>query len=80
MMELLRLGVSSRYDGKGQSMIAEIVSQPVIAFVALGAKMDALPGKEMTNVPDASTAPERMYARGHGAHLAMVLGAAALLT
>jgi amidohydrolase len=41
--------------------------------------MDALPGTENTALPFASSVAGRMHACGHDAHMAMVLGAAALL-
>jgi hippurate hydrolase len=77
--ELDRLGVPYRYGGEGHSIIAEIVATPGVPLVALRAEMDALPGQELTQAPYASEYPGRMHACGHGAHMAMVLGAAALL-
>jgi hippurate hydrolase len=77
--ELTRLGLPYRYDGKGHSVIAELVTAPGVPFVALRAEMDALPGKELTEASYASIYPGKMHACGHGAHMAMVLGAAALL-
>jgi hippurate hydrolase len=41
--------------------------------------MDALPGNEMTGAPYASIYPGRMHACGHGAHMAMVIGAAEMM-
>lgn len=77
--ELERLDVSYRYDGKGHSVLAEIETRPGSPFVALRAEMDALPGDELTAASYSSENPGRMHACGHGAHMAMVLGAAALL-
>ncbi len=77
--ELERLGLNVHYAGKGHSVLGELVAAPGKPFVALRAEMDALPGEEATHAPYASKHPGRMHACGHGAHMAMVLGAASLL-
>ena len=77
--ELERLGIPYRYSGERHSIIADLITSPGVPFVALRAEMDALPGQELTGAPYASEFPGRMHACGHGAHMAMVLGAAALL-
>jgi amidohydrolase len=77
--ELERLGIPYRYPGPKHSVTADLVTSPGVPFVALRAEMDALPGHELTGAAYASEYPGRMHACGHGAHMAMVLGAAALL-
>lgn len=79
--ELRRLGISYDYAGVGHAVIASIdgldMSRPAIG---LRAEMDALPGDETTEAPYASIYPGRMHACGHGAHMAMLIGAAQLLS
>ncbi len=77
--ELSRLGISHKYTGKGGSVIGDLVVDRDAPFVALRAEMDALPGEELTGAPYASIYRDRMHACGHGAHMAMLLGAASLL-
>ena len=48
--------------------------------IALRADMDALPIDEKTRLPYASKSPGIMHACGHDGHMAMVLGAAMVLT
>ena len=78
--ELQRLNIPFEYHGKGSAVIGRLVSNNQAApTIALRADMDALPGMENTDLPFASTIEGRMHACGHDAHVAMVLGAAALL-
>lgn len=79
--ELERLGIAYDYAGVGHAVIATIDGQDMsIPAIALRAEMDALPGDESTGTPYASIYPGRMHACGHGAHMAMLIGAAHLLS
>lgn len=76
--ELERLDIPYQYQGKGGGVIGQIEGGSGVT-VALRADMDALPGTETTGLPFSSMIPGKMHACGHDAHMAMVLGAAALL-
>ncbi len=76
--ELDRLGIDYVYGGAGTAVIARLAGSPG-PVVALRAEMDGLPAFENTGLPFASKIPGRMHACGHDGHMAMVLGAAALL-
>jgi hippurate hydrolase len=78
MEELERLGISYSYPGTGGAVVGRL-GDPCELTVALRAEMDALPGAENTDLPFASSIEGKMHACGHDAHMAMVLGAAALL-
>ena len=78
--ELRRLCIPYDYAGVGHAVIANIEGrEPSRSPIALRAEMDALPGRETTGAAYASIYPERMHACGHGAHMAMLIGAAELL-
>lgn len=77
--ELERLGIPWEYSGKGSGVIGRLHVDDALPTIALRAEMDALPGAENTDLPFASTDEGRMHACGHDAHMAMVLGAAAML-
>lgn len=79
MTELERLGIPYVYGGVGGGVVGRLTGPAAGPTVALRAEMDALPGRETTGLPFASIHPERVHACGHDAHMAMVLGAAALL-
>lgn len=80
IVELNRLEVPYDYAGVGHAVIGHIAGvdsgRPAIG---LRAEMDALPGDETTGVAYASVNPGKMHACGHGAHMAMLIGAAELL-
>jgi hippurate hydrolase len=78
--ELERLGIPHEYGGRGSGVVGRLgCGDDNAPTVALRAEMDALPGAEHTNLPFASAIEGKMHACGHDAHMAMVLGAAALL-
>jgi hippurate hydrolase len=78
--ELGRLEIPYKYGGVGHAVIARIAGcEPERKTIALRAEMDALPGNETTGASYASIYPGRMHACGHGAHMAMLIGAANLL-
>ena len=79
MAELRRLEIPFDYGGVGSGVIGKIGGDPETPTVALRADMDALPGNENTGLPFASQNPGKMHACGHDGHMAMLLGAAALL-
>ena len=81
MVELRRLGIAYDYAGVGHAVIGRIDGRDSSGpAVALRAEMDALPGNESTGAAYTSIYPGRMHACGHGAHMAMLIGAATLLS
>ena len=74
-----RLKLPYTYGGEGGGIIARQILAHDAPTVALRAEMDALPGKETTGADYASNQEDTMHVCGHDAHMAMVLGAAALL-
>ena len=79
MDELDRLDIPYSYGGVGGGVVAVIGEDRSGPTVALRAEMDALPGDENTGLPFSSRNRGKMHACGHDGHMAMVLGAAALL-
>jgi amidohydrolase len=78
--ELRRLGLGLDYGGVGGGIVARVEGRSRQApRVALRAELDALPIAEDTGLPFASRHPGFMHACGHDGHMAMLLGAAALL-
>lgn len=79
--ELQALNIRYDYVGVGHAVIAHIEGEePDAAVIVLRADMDALPGDEATHASYASENPGIMHACGHCAHMAMLAGAAHLLT
>ena len=78
--ELERLSIPYDYAGVGHAVIGRIAgAESGKGAVGLRAEMDALPGNETTGAVYASMNPGKMHACGHGAHMAMLIGAAELL-
>jgi hippurate hydrolase len=67
------------HEGIGRTGVVGVLRQGNGPMVGLRADMDALPIKETTGLPYASTVAGRMHACGHDGHTAMLLGAARLL-
>jgi hippurate hydrolase len=63
----------------GTGLVASLRRGTTGRAIALRADMDGLPIQEETGVPHASEVPGVMHACGHDGHMAMVLGAAAVL-
>jgi len=78
--QLGNLGIPCREQVGRTGIVASLGSKKKGApCVALRADMDALPITEQTGLPFASETPGVMHACGHDGHVAMLLGAAALL-
>ena len=78
--ELERLNIAYDYAGVGHAVIGQIPGcDPDKKAIGLRAEMDALPGTESTGASYASIYPGKMHACGHGAHMAMLIGAANLM-
>ena len=77
---LTELGIPFRNEVANTGIVAWLGEErPGRLGVALRADMDALPITEETALPFASQIPGVMHACGHDGHVAMLLGAAALL-
>jgi hippurate hydrolase len=81
--KLEEIGIPYRTEGLGTGIIATIepteAGLPEVPCIALRADMDALPLEEKTGLEFASKNPGVMHACGHDGHIAMLLGAAAML-
>ncbi len=79
--KLAELGIDSTTGHGGSGIIAFIGDRdPAGTCVALRADMDALPIREETGLEFSSVHEGVMHACGHDGHVAMLLGAAAILT
>jgi len=81
--ELEKMGLEvHRFEGRPgcTAMIYGGKAVPGAKTVALRADIDALPVEEKTGLPFASENPGVMHACGHDNHMAMLLGAAKILT
>lgn len=78
--ELKRLGLEPKLGKSLSSVTATIGEDRPGRTVVLRADMDALPLTEDTGLDFASEIDGRMHACGHDTHVAMLLGAARLLT
>lgn len=78
--KLKEIGIESRGQVAGSGVVASLPGPSSrIQGVALRADMDALPVNEETGLLFSSQVPGVMHACGHDGHVAMLLGAAALL-
>ncbi len=77
--KLDELSIPYRTNIAKTGLLANIGSEDGVGTIALRADLDALPIIEKTGLPFASKRPGLMHACGHDGHVAMLLGAAALL-
>ncbi|MBI5557017.1 MAG: amidohydrolase [Deltaproteobacteria bacterium] len=77
--KLAELGIPCRQGIAGTGLVATFGKTDDGPAVALRADMDALPIAEKTGLPFSSKHEGIMHACGHDGHVAMLLGAAALL-
>ena len=77
---LTDLGIACRTGVAKTGVIADLPGVSAGQMIALRADTDALPVTEQTGLPFSSSRNGIMHACGHDAHVAMLIGAAALLT
>ena len=77
--ELARLGIPHRTGVGGTGVLGFIEGGRPGPTLAVRADMDALPIRERTGLPFASTADGKMHACGHDIHTATLLGVAEVL-
>lgn len=77
--QLKELGIPFQNDVYGYAVVGSIEGAFPGPTVALRADMDALPVTETTGLEFASATPGVMHACGHDSHMAIALGAAAVL-
>lgn len=78
--ELRALGIQVKTHVGGNGVLGVLVGEKEGKVVALRADMDALPVTEEVNLPFKSKNKGVMHACGHDTHVAMLLGAATLLS
>jgi amidohydrolase len=78
--QLTRFGLNVRTGVAGTGVVGLLATGRPGPTLMIRADMDALPIAEETGLPFASTHPGCMHACGHDAHMAMALGAAAVLS
>jgi len=78
--KLSGLGLEIKEGVAGTGVVALLKTGNGRKTVALRADMDALPVDEQTDVPYKSVKPGIMHACGHDAHVAMLIGAANILS
>jgi len=76
---LKKLGIRHETGIAQTGVVGKLIIDRNAPTVALRADMDALPVHEETGLPFSSQVPGMMHACGHDGHMAIVLGAAALL-
>lgn len=76
---LKKLGIKYQAGIARTGVVGRLIIDEKAPTVALRADMDALPITEDTGLPFASQNPGVMHACGHDGHVALILGAAALL-
>lgn len=76
---LKKLGIKYQTGIAETGIVGKLITNEKAPTIALRADMDALPVTEETGLPFSSQNPGVMHACGHDGHVAMVLGAAAVL-
>ena len=77
--ELTRIGIKHKKGIAQTGIVGRLVTDKNAPTVALRADMDALPITENTGLPFSSQNSGFMHACGHDGHVAIILGAAAIL-
>ncbi len=77
--KLKKLGIKYQSGIAETGLVGKLIVDESAPTVAIRADMDALPVTENTGLPYSSRNPGIMHACGHDGHIAIVLGAAAVL-